>query len=146
MPKRLLAGVAALVVAGAVAVPALAASPNAAQPVPFRRNAFGSCITGALGGSPSTSFAVIKQNPNGTISAVLNLTGALPSATYTVEIAQTPSGAGCNVPIGTLQTDGLGDGDGRFTVSTVPGATDANVFIFSGDDSFQSLDYVFGSR
>lgn len=143
MRKRLVSGMATLVVAGVLVVPALAASPNAAQKEPLIRSA-GSCLGHT--GTPTSSFAVIKQNGNGTISAAISLANAIPNATYTVELIQLPSVSGCNVPVGTLQTDALGDGDGNFSVPAVTGTTSANVVLFFGDDAWQSVNAVFPSK
>ena len=146
MTNRLLAGMATLVAAGAVAIPALAASPNAAQKEPFLDNFTGRCATGAISGDPTENFAVIKQNGDGTVSAEVSLKHAVPNATYRVEIAQAPSGAGCNVFFGTIQTNGQGNGNGQFSVPIVPGSTGANVGINLGDDLQATPNYVFGSK
>jgi hypothetical protein len=70
---------------------------NAPQTSPF--------APGAL--ARAEGFAVIQRHDNHAVAAEVVVQGAVPNATYTVELVQTPAGP-CTA--GTLTTDALGDG------------------------------------
>jgi hypothetical protein len=61
-----------------VAAPAGAA---AATKVNLLKAAFGSCSSGAAGGTPTDGFAIIHANASGTLIAELSLKGLTPTAT-----------------------------------------------------------------
>jgi len=148
MRKRLLLGIATLAAAGA-AVPALAASQNAAQTEQMFDEGVVNCESGMSGGTPTQGFAVIKLSPDGTvISAQVSLKDAVPNATYAVHIDQTPRGP-CRASVGTIQTNGQGNGNAYVSAPLAPGTTDAAVFANNLDfpiDTQGTPDYVFGNK
>ena len=148
MRKRLLLGIATLAAAGA-AVPALAASQNAAQTEQMFDEGVVNCESGMSGGTPTQGFAVIKLSPDGTvISAQVSLKDAVPNATYAVHIDQTPRGP-CRASVGTIQTNGQGNGNASVSAPLAPGTTDAAVFANNLDfpiDTQGTPDYVFGNK
>ena len=149
MRKRLLLGIATLAAAGA-AVPALAASQNAAQTEQMFDEGVVNCESGMSGGTPTQGFAVIKLSPDGTvISAQVSLKDAVPNATYAVHIDQTPGGLACRASVGTIQTNGQGNGNASVSAPLAPGTTDAAVFANNLDfpiDTQGTPDYVFGNK
>ena len=148
MRKRLLLGIATLAAAGA-AVPALAASQNAEQTEQMFDGGVVNCHSGMSGGTPTQGFAVIKLSPDGTvISAQVSLKDAVPNATYAVHIDQTPRGP-CRASVGTIQTNGQGNGNASVSAPLAPGTTDAAVFANNLDfpiDTQGTPDYVFGNK
>ena len=148
MRKRLLLGIATLAAAGA-AVPALAASQNAAQTEQMFDEGVVNCESGMSGGTPTQGFAVIKLSPDGTvISAQVSLKDAVPNATYAVHIDQTPRGP-CRASVGTIQTNGQGNGNASVSAPLAPGTTDAAVWANTLDfpiDTQGTPDYVFGNK
>lgn len=125
MIKRLIAVAISVVVVGALASPAFA--DNGAQKVQFQNNPFATC-TGPLGGTPSDSFAVIKTDGNGTLSAEVSFKDENPNATYDVFLYETPS---CEfVDSEQLTTNGQGNGNVHLS-GPLNGATDAFVFAYS---------------
>jgi len=148
MRKRLLLGIATLAAAGA-AVPALAASQNAAQTEQMFDEGVVNCESGMSGGTPTQGFAVIKLSPDGTvISAQVSLKDAVPNATYAVHIDQTPRGP-CRASVGTIQTNGQGNGNASVSAPLAPGTTDAAVWantIGFPIDTQGTPDYVFGNK
>ena len=148
MRKRLLLGIATLAAAGA-AVPALAASQNAAQTEQMFDEGVVNCESGMSGGTPTQGFAVIKLSSDGTvISAEVSVKDAVPNATYAVHIDQTPRGP-CRASVGTIQTNGQGNGNASVSAPLAPGTTDAAVWANTLDfpiDTQGTPDYVFGNK
>jgi hypothetical protein len=148
--RSLLVGVVTLVASAAFAVPTAAQSPNAAQKEPFLHEAFVLCETGAEGGVPTGSFAIIKKNPGNTVSTQVALKRALPKATYEVFLVQTPifNPEDCFMADGTIQTNGRGNGNGHFSEPLASGQTGAFVYVESGGfvDFQATPNYVFGSK
>ena len=101
------------------------------------------------GGTPTQGFAVIKLSSDGTvISAQVSLKDAVPNATYAVHIDQTPRGP-CRASVGTIQTNGQGNGNASVSAPLAPGTTDAAVWANTLDfpiDTQGTPDYVFGNK
>ena len=110
---------AAVTVLGLMSSSALAAG-SGAMKVPLYRT-FGGCQTGALGGTPSGSFAVINESDH--VVSEIALKNALPNTTYSVRFVQTPSGADCSMQDGTITTNNQGSGSAHINEALLPGTT-----------------------
>jgi hypothetical protein len=138
----------AFVLSGAVGLLAVgvALADNGATKVNLLADSSGSCGSGATTGTPGYGSAIIKRDGNGTLSAEVHLTNATPNHTYTLEIVQTPSGAGCFVGTTTLTTNNQGIGNAHVTATQDAGTTDAFVMINPSDGLgyITTQDVVFG--
>jgi hypothetical protein len=148
MGKRLVIGVATVMATAATAVPALADSSNAAQKEPFFSIPSGNCTIGATGGGATESFANIKQNGDGTVSAEVKLKNAEPNTTYSVSLVQTPICSSSSNR--TIQTNNQGNGNTHVTGPIDSGTTGAFVLVVGPEGipgDFQATsDYVFASK
>jgi hypothetical protein len=125
------------------AVPAFAGG-SGAQKAPLVHNDEEFCGGGLSFPPPPVDhgFAVINAH-RGVISAEVSLKNAKPNTTYGVEVVQTPSGTGCNVyTVGSLTTNGQGNGHVFVSVPQNAGDTDAFVGLFYGNfhDFYNSPD------
>lgn len=108
--------------AAALAAPALA--DNAAQKVSFFDHPAITC-NGAVGGTADDSFAVIKPNGDGTVSAEVALKNAAPNATYVVDLIQ----SNCSNQSETFLTTN-GQGNGNVHITEPQTANDASVSVY----------------
>ena len=128
MRERPLPGSATLAAVRGAAVPALADTTTASPPLPITGPP-SSCICGDRTPGPGKTFgyAVIKQNANGTVSAQLVVQGAFPNTTYQVLLNQ--AFRGCFVQVGTLQTNGQGNGNAHVSEPIAPRTQGADVLL-----------------
>jgi hypothetical protein len=115
---------------------------NGAQKTTLLNTTSYSCGSGANPAPESASFAVLNAHDN-TLSAEVVLRKALPNATYTVWVIQTPSGADCGTPNLTITTNGQGNGTGHWDEPIIPGSTGAWVAAFA---SFAPGGYLYGTN
>jgi hypothetical protein len=88
-------------------------------------------------------FAIINAH-HGVVRAEVALKHARPRTTYRVDLTQHPSGTGCNVYIGSLTTNGHGNGNAAVSVPQHGGDTAASVDLFYGNfhDFYNTPDVV----
>ena len=95
--RRIVTALAVVLLAGATITATTSAGGNGAEKTPLLHTTAYTCSTGAFPAPESDSFAVLNSR-NGKLMAEVVLRHALPNATYTVWVIQTPSGADCGAP------------------------------------------------
>jgi hypothetical protein len=123
---------------------ASASADNGAQKVNFFDHPAITC-NGNAGGVADDSFAVIKSNGDGTVSAEVALKNAAPNATYVVDLIQSNCS---NQNFATLTTNDQGNGNVHLTEQQTSNDASVSVFEFSPapfGDVQQTPDVIFGS-
>lgn len=80
-------------------------------------------------GSKSLGFAILNTTGHNRLNVTVSLKGALPNATYSVSVQQSPGG--CSTPF-TIHTNARGNGNGHVHLALTKGATQAWVTATSG--------------
>lgn len=119
-------------------------APSSEQRVDLFAHAQGTCRLGHRSGGPVVGSAVIRSNPDGTVSADVTLDGGTPGHEYGLEIVQTPNTDGfqeCDRAQATLVADATGRGAAHLGAAAAPGATGAFI-LFHASDDLGSIDTV----
>jgi hypothetical protein len=138
--KRIATALALVLVAAAVTAGTTAAGGNGAQKTILRHTTTYTCGGGAVPAPASDSFAVLNAR-NGKLMAEVVLRHAIPNATYTVWVIQTPSGADCATPNFTMKTNGQGNAARHWEEPILAGTTGAWVAAFN---SFAPNGFLYG--
>lgn len=113
---------------------------NGAQKTVLRHTTSYTCGGGANPAPDSDSFAVLNAHGN-TLSSEVVLRNAIPNATYSVWVIQTPSGADCGTVDFTITTNGQGNGTSHWEEPILAGSTGAWVAAFT---SFAPGGFLYG--
>jgi hypothetical protein len=152
MLKRVIIGVATVAATGLLAAPTFASSSGAAIQEPLLANPTFSGFCGyATVGTPTGSYAVIQPSYEGTstLASTVALKKADPSETYNVFMVQNGDILSCFSPVGSITTNGSGNGTGFFTEDQNVNTTAAWVAVgdVTDDDSLLATpEYVFGAK
>ena len=127
--KRITTALALTLVVAAVTAGVTSAGGNGAEKTVLRHTLSYTCGGGANPAPASNSFAILNAR-NGKLMGQLVLRHAMPNATYTVWVIQTPTGADCNQPNFTVKTNGQGNASHHWEEPILPGNTGAWVAAF----------------
>ena len=95
------------------------------------------CPGGSSAPTPSVGFVILNSHPplnsvgqDSTVSAEVVVKGAIPNATYAVYLIQDPGNCPNVLSVGTIATNGEGNGNAHAEVSRIPGAMTFWVIVF----------------
>ncbi len=138
--KRITMALALMLAAAAVTAGATSAGGNGAEKTVLRQTTTYTCGGGAAPAPASDSFAVLNAR-NGRLMAEVVLRHAIPNATYTVWVIQTPTGADCAASDFTMTTNGQGNASRHWEEAILAGNTGAWVAAFN---SFAPNGFLYG--
>lgn len=128
--KRITMALALMVALAAITAGVTSAGGNGAEKTVLRHTTSYTCGGGANPAPASNSFAVLNAR-NGKLMAQVVLRHAIPNATYTVWVIQTPTGADCGTPNFTMTTNAQGNASHHWEEPILAGNTGAWVAAFN---------------
>ena len=99
------------------------------------------CPGGSSAPTPSVGFVILNSHPplnavgqDSMVSAEVVVQGGIPNATYTIHVIQDPGNCPNVLSVGTVTTNGQGNGTGHAEVSRIPGAMTFWVIVIDEPD------------